>query len=148
MAEEKESKENGSQEKAQKEAQQKMMEMQMLQQQLQYMKQQIDMIKQQTQELNNTSEALNDLDKIGPGDEVLVPLGAGIFMKADARASKEFVINIGADVAVGKTGEEAVSMIKEQIEEMSKVQKQLEENYQKLIVRAQGLQDEMSGFIG
>ena len=127
----------------QQELQQKMMEMEMLQQQVQQIQQQLEMVSQQVDELNSTREALNDVNQTGPGDEVLVPMGAGIFMKADSRAQKEFIINVGSDVAVGKTSEEAIDMIKIQLGEMQKVQGQLQENSQKLNVRAQTLQQEL-----
>jgi len=84
---------------------------------------QIQMVEQ---ELEGLSEFLSSLEHLGKNQEkkMLAPLGRGIFIPADRRNEKLFV-EVGAEVFVRKSPQEAVLVVKEQLSRLNEVLVQL-----------------------
>jgi len=51
---------------------------------------------------------LKELKNVQKGNEMYVPMGAGIFVKAQTEETHNVVMNVGAGVCVEKTVDEAV----------------------------------------
>jgi len=85
----------------------------MMKQQSEEVEKQLDFVTQQVHELEEFSKTLEELDK-NDDKEILAPLGKGVFAKAERKDEKLFV-EVGADVLVRKTPEEARKVIQEQI---------------------------------
>jgi len=128
--------------------QRKYMEFQMIQQNMAQMKEQLTMIEQQIEEMSAAEESISELANINEDTEMVVPIGSGVFVKTKVKGSNEFIINVGANVAVAKTDAEAKKIINEQIEEVKKVQKQINQNILVLNERAQAIQQELSHLLG
>jgi len=128
----------------QKEIQEKYMELQMLDQQMKQIQQQSQVIINQVAELNNITEALDDLKKVNPGTETLFPISNGIFVKGSISDSKKVNINVGGNVIVSKTTDEAKELIIRQLDEIKKLETQLNTDLQQLSVKAIELQKEIS----
>jgi len=123
------------------------MQMQLIEQQMQQVQKQLKIIEGQIQELNLTEQALDDLKTTKPGTEILVPMASGIFVKAELKENKELAINVGADTVVKKDVDEAKKLITDQIEEVTKMQQELNSNLEKLALSAQMVEKELQKLI-
>ena len=130
-----------------KQIQQKYMELQMLGQQMQHIQKQLNMIEQQTLELDSTKESIETISKTKPGTELLVPISQGIFLKTQLKDTTELTVNVGADVAVKKTIQESKKLVTDQLVEITKFQRELSDNLEKLATKAQELEKELSKLI-
>lgn len=127
-----------------KKTQQTYIELQMLEQQMQQVQKQLQLLEEQTMELNSTQEAIATLSKTKPGTEILVPINQGIFLKAAVKDTKELTVNVGAEVGVKKSVQQAGDLIKEQLSEIEKFKLELASNLEKLSAKAQELEKELS----
>ena len=91
-----------------------------------------------------TKDAIDDLAAAKPGTEMLVPISSGIFVKGQIKDNKELTVNVGADTAVKKTIPETKKLIQQQLVEIKNFQKELNLNLQKLSLKAQETQKELS----
>lgn len=120
---------------------QKYLEMQMLDQQLQQVLKQLQVLEQQMLELETTKEAIEEIGKTEVGEEMFVPINAGIFAKGSLKSNKELLVNVGSNVAVSKTIPEAKGLIEEQIKEIDTFYTDLTTNQQKLTAKMEELQE-------
>ena len=126
-----------------KEVQEKYMQMQMIEQQMQQVQKQLKIIDQQMQELAMTDQALDELKNTKEGTEILVPMASGIFVKAELKDNKNLAVNVGADTVVKKDVDEAKNLITTQLEEVTKMQQELNANLEKLAGSAQMIEKEL-----
>ena len=131
----------------QEKLQQKYMEMQMLGQQMQSLQKQLQFTEQQALELNMAKQAIEDISKTNQGAEILVPVVSGIFVKAQVKDSKQFIVNVGSNTAVTASAEESKRLLEEQETEIRKVQTQLNTELQKLGQKGAHLEKELSEFV-
>lgn len=128
----------------QEQIQQKYIELQLLNQQIQQIQEQMTSLETQILEMQNLTKSLDEVKKIKKGSEIFVPLGAGIFVKANLQDSKEVLMNVGADVSVKKTIPDSKEVVKTQIEQMKNLMEQLEGALQKAAIQSQALQQEIA----
>jgi prefoldin alpha subunit len=98
----------------------------MLEQQAQEMKQQIESVDLQIRELESLKLSLEKLNE-NPSNEMLAPIGRGIFVKAELK-EKDLFVNVGSNVIVKRTCNEAGEILTKQIEEISKIKRGIENN--------------------
>jgi len=114
------------------ELQEKYMQSQTLHQQAMQSQKQIQQISDQLVELNLIKDGLVDISKTNLDTELLVPLSSGIFVKAKLMDNAEVVVNVGNNVSVSKTMDQADVLIDEQITQLQKVQHQLTSDLSKM----------------
>ena len=124
--------------------QQKYMEMQMIAQQIQQIQKQVELIENQLQELTVTKEALKTIGETKEGNEILVPLASGIFIKANLKDNKDVVVNVGSGTAVKKSLDEAGKLIEEQEKELADFKEELGKNLEKLTENARSFEKELT----
>lgn len=107
---------------------QKLFEIRMLEQQYNQIQAQIDSIKKVTKEIKKLKSELSEL-KIGK--EILASVGKGVFVKAQI-LSEKLKVDIGGKNIIEKTIPETKNIISMQIKKLNDVQKELEENLEKL----------------
>ena|SRR3989344_3746066 len=125
------------------ELQRKYFEFQLLDQQLKQIQEQIFLIQQQIQELESLNANLDSISKTEKKSEILSPLGAGVFIKTELKENKEVLMNIGAKTAVLKTIPDAKKLIALQVNELKRIDMQLNEQLQQGALRASALQEEV-----
>ncbi len=133
---------------SEKDAQEKYFQFQLLAQQVEQLDQVISTLRKQVEELNSLKQTLEEITHIPEGNELLVPLGAGIFLKASLKDTKELLMNVGSKVVVKKTPFEALEMIKIQVEEITRVLEDSEKEHAKLATEQGALQEEVSALMG
>ena len=128
-------------------AQQKYIEVQVLEQQLKQNQKNLEIMHQQMLELNAISESLVELKKTKKGQEMLVPLGSGIFVKSELKDNNEILTNVGSDVVISKTSAEAKTFIKKQTEFVTGMISKTEKEMQSAVVKYQELKEELQGMV-
>ncbi|SRR3989344_1668968 len=109
--------------------QRKYIEIQILEQQIKQIQKNLEILNQQIFELNMISNSLTEIKKTKIGQELLIPLGSGIFIKTELKDNNEILTNVGSDVVVSKTNAETKTFIKSQtefvIEMITKIEQEL-----------------------
>ncbi len=86
-------------------------------------------------EISATQDTLKELKKMKKENEILFPLGAGIFSFGKINNSSEVLLNIGANTITKKSVETAEILLekrkKEQEEILTNIENQIQENYSK-----------------
>ena len=113
------------------EIQQKYIELQFLNQQIKKVQEQFMFFQQQLAELINLETSLLDMKNIKEDSELFSSLGSGIFVNSKLVDPKNVLVNVGASVLVTKTVEEAIKLIKTQIENVNKSQETIKEELTK-----------------
>jgi prefoldin alpha subunit len=129
----------------QKNIQEKYMEFQALAQQMQAAEKQIQKVAAQLQEVNSAKEALAEISKAGAGKEILVPVTAGIFVKAELKNTDDLIVNVGSNVAVNKSVDDTKKLLDEQILDVEQYQKELSMALEAYAARLQELQQDLEG---
>ena len=138
---------NGNREGAHKKAQELYMELRMLSEQIQEVQKQIGSFEENVTEVNESKKGLNELSEIECGKEILVPIVSGIFVKAEIKETKEFIVNVGANVAVTKSIEEVQKLLSHQLDQVQNVQNELIEGLQNKIAKAKTIEAQLKKII-
>jgi len=125
----------------------KYMEIKLLEQQFGQIKQQITNLELQLIELKRLNESLEDLSKVKKNSEILVPLGGGIFSKAELKDDKDFFMNVGANIVVKKSREEAKKILDKQIKELESIFVQTEEQLNGIALQLHVGQQELQSLV-
>ena len=112
------------------------MELQMLQQQSGQVQQQLQMLSQKKLQIENGMKSIQSL-KAG---ETLLPILQGIFLKVDLKELKGIVVNIGNGICVEKTQEQTITMLQEQLDEISQFEQELLQQIAAFAEKAKGLE--------
>jgi prefoldin alpha subunit len=96
-------------------------------------------------ELAFASATIEGLSKEKPGAPLLVPIGGGSFIKAEAASTETLVVGMGAGVSVEKPREEAKQIVDKRIAELRKsmttLQQQLGQVMERMRTNRQQLDD-------
>jgi len=108
--------------------------LEMYKEQIESLTNQSQIIQAMIEEYNRTKITLDKISNVEDGTEVLLSVGGGAFVNANVKDTKKVVYNIGADILVEKTIEEAVKSIDERID-------LLYNNLQKVVETTQKLEE-------
>ena len=128
-------------------AQEIYMELNELNQNAKQLQNQLDVITHQLLDLNATSNSLDEFNKIEIGKEIFVPLSSGIFARASINDTSKLFVNVGAGVVVKKDIASTKKLIQRQIEELSKIQKQMVNELEKMLNHATNLEQELQNLV-
>ena len=113
-------------EKNQEEQQEIMFKLSMFEQQIQQLQQQLQAVEKGIVELNSLNLGLDEL--VGKeGKEIFASIGKGIFAKAKL-ISEDLIVDVGDKNLVKKTIPETQKLVKNQIEKLEEVKKELNKN--------------------
>ena len=126
-----------------KKTQEKYMEIQMLEQQFQEMQEYLVNIENKLVRSQQVKGSLTEFENIKEGQEILVPVGDGIFAKAKLLNNKELKLNTGSNTVVTKKIGEIKKLIDEQPDEISSVYKKITQDIQKIISKISETEQEL-----
>src|SRR3989338_6527771 len=95
-------------------------------------------------ELMVTKQSLVDMEKVKPGTEILVPLSAGIYARADIKENDTFIVNVGSNIALSKNLASTQKIIEDQISEIRKLQENLSQELGVNTAKAAELEEELN----
>jgi prefoldin alpha subunit len=121
----------------------KMFEAEMVHHQLEQVQSNLQNLDKQMADVVAMKEALHTFKTINAEDELLVPVAAGVFMKAKATGEHTLRVNVGQGVTVDKTPEQVQEMLDEQMTEMRNYEEQMHKQFDELLAKLQNLEQEL-----
>lgn len=112
------------------------LKLQMIDQQIKQVQAQQQQVEQQLTDIAQVKEALGDLESVQNGNEILVPVAGGIFLKATLDDPNTIFLNVGAHVNVKKSLPEVVSLLDEQSAAIEKNYLDLQTTFEDLFHQA------------
>lgn len=116
---------------------------QSLQQQMKDIVGQIEEISLRLHEVDSIMVSIEETSKIEKGTEILVPVSNGIFIKAEAKETKDFLVNIGASKVTTKNTDQVIKMLEKQKIELLNLQTELSKEAEKYEKELLDLQKEL-----
>jgi prefoldin alpha subunit len=106
---------------------------QLVQQQVAEMEDQVAHIESKKLELQMVIDSINEL-KDKQRAEMLVPIGSGVLARAELVDTDNFLVNVGANIVVEKSGKEAQDAIKTQLGELDRAKEMFIKELEKMIM--------------
>lgn len=113
-----------------KEQQELFYKLSVFEQQIQQLQQQLQIIEQNINDLNSLNFGLDDIE-VSVGNEMLAPLGKGIFVKSKI-LSKELTVDVGNKTFVKKSVPETKKIINEQTEKLESIKQDVTNKIQEV----------------
>jgi len=107
--------------------------------QLEGILEQQQLVQMSLEELARGKATVSEFMKAEEGDEVLVPVGGGSFVRAKANDSKKVLVNVGSGITIEKTAEEALQLMDLRAQEMMDAMKKLGESRQVIEMKSEQL---------
>ena len=117
-------------------------EYQMLNQQLKQLHENLEALTRHAQELGKIKEGLNRMINIKHENETLIGFGSGIFLKGEIKDMQKVVMNVGVNIFVEKTIQEAEETVTKQLQDVNELTKQIEQEAENTGQRIQWIQEE------
>jgi len=127
--------------------QEKYLQLQLLDAQMKNFQQEMTLMEQKKSELLRMSEGLDGLKTLKKGADIRAPMGAGVYVESKLDNVSEILLNVGANVMVRKPINDAIKLVKDQIEQSDALLTNLAINIQALGMQAEKIQDEMQDLI-
>lgn len=105
----------------------------------------LDIVRAAISEVTLAFNTLEGMKNLTEGQETLIPVGAGSYIRTKIADSKKLVMGIGAGVAIEKDVESSVGELKSRLEEMDRaktsIQQQLEQTASRYQQDREALED-------
>jgi len=119
-----------------------------LQNQLAGIEEQLGMLRAMTEEFQQARSALDALRAARVGDEVLVPLGGGQFVRAKLAEADRVLSGIGAGLSVEGPVAEALRRVEAQLQSASEAQQKLASEGQRIVDQMHALEARVAQLAG
>lgn len=123
-----------------KEEQELIFKLSIFEQQMQQLQQQLRAVEQGIIDLSSLNLGLDEI-KGKKGEEILAPIGRGIFAKAKL-ISNDLIVDIGGKNFVKKSIDETKKILQEQIKKLAEIKKELNDNLESMSNELQSLVSE------
>ncbi len=90
-------------------------------------------------EIDSTILTLKNVSALEGAKEVLIPLSAGVYMRAVINKQEKFLVNIGSNILVEKNLEETLDALNKRREELTQLINRRVEELNNIVARAQQL---------
>jgi prefoldin alpha subunit len=107
--------------------QQQQQQQQQFAQRMQFLQQQLEVLQHQLGELQQVRETIASVEGIQKDQEVLVPLGAGVYVRGNITPTEKVIMNVGATVVVEKSAKAAEKTVDDQIKQLETIGQQMNE---------------------
>ncbi|MCB9359370.1 prefoldin subunit alpha [Candidatus Woesearchaeota archaeon] len=131
----------------QQQLQQKYMEFQMLQQQMKQISENMQQVTERIAEVSKVIENVKQLGEVSEGNEILVPISNGIFIKAKSGKTTDFLVNVGSKSVVQKDQKGVIELLEKQKVELIELQNDMTRDLGELEDNGMRLQDELQAIM-
>ena len=121
-----------------------MFEAEMLNQQLERLQEYLGNMDRQAAEITALKSAIDAWSSVPAGDEMLVPIAAGVFAHAHSSVDKTLRVNVGNNTVVAKTVPEMHVMLDTQLTEMRTYEEELHKQFDQLLARLGAIEAEFN----
>ena len=118
-------------------------ELRMASAQIKQLQQQLEAVEEKRQELGTAAESLDSLKSAQKKAKLLAPVTEGIFASATLDNTEELIVNVGSNVCVKKTVDEAKALLTAKQHELLGYQESMLEELNKLTDHAEALEKEL-----
>ncbi len=115
-------------------------DLELINQRLTELSQSLQLAEQQLEQVSIALAVMKELDSSSEGQELLVPIGGGVFFSVARSAVKDIKVAVGAGVVVNKSSADAQDFVKKQFDELQAYYQQLIMTYDLTAQKAQELQ--------
>ncbi|MBI3033807.1 hypothetical protein HYY72_01480 [Candidatus Woesearchaeota archaeon] len=129
------------------ELQKKYLELQLMGKQIKSSQAQIEALDEQLEAMEQLLIYLDEFKRVKPGSEMLSAISEGIFVKSTLQSNAELVVNVGSDVAVTKTPDEAQELIRARIGQGQRHRTRLVEDFEGMVMLARESEKELSSMV-
>ena len=124
--------------------QEKLMEYQHLTKQVNHLQQHLTQMEKHLIDLERMKDSLSYISSVSEGQELLVPLGSGVFFKSIKSKDAQIIMSVGSDVCVEKDIPDTVSVVDTQIDELRNALTQIQTNLSYLMNKHNELKSHLS----
>jgi prefoldin alpha subunit len=100
----------------------------------------LENVDEQLVELNESMEIVNKFTELKNGDELRVPLTAGIYLKGEITDASKLMINVGQGVTVEKPPKDVLVVLNNQLTELNKYRTQIVTQMKEFVARIEEIQ--------
>jgi prefoldin alpha subunit len=118
-------------------------ELEMVNQRLTELNQSLQMTEQQLEQVSIALAVMKELQSSKEGQELLVPIGGGVFFSVERSAISDIKVAVGAGIVVDKSNEDAQVFVQKQFDELQAYYQKLITTYDLTAQKAQQLQEEI-----
>lgn len=108
---------------------------------------QIELINTSYNNLINTKNTLENLKNVKQGDEILVPIGGILNLKANIKDPDKSLFYVGNDVVIEKSIEESIETVEKLMEQHKEQVQKLQETLQQIENNLQAASQELQRFM-
>ena len=112
-------------------------------QQFQQLQQNVGALEKHVNDLNELKNNLTSISQVQVNEEVLIPLGSGIFLNGLLKDNKTTLMNAGVNVCVEKDISEAIKTVDSQIIDTNNLSNQMQEYSKQSLDRVQELHGQL-----
>ena len=112
-------------------------------QQFQQLQQNVGALEKHVNDLNELKNNLTSISQVQVNEEVLIPLGSGIFLNGLLKDNKTTLMNAGVNVCVEKDISEAIKTVDSQIIDTNNLLNQMQEYSKQSLDRVQELRGQL-----
>jgi prefoldin alpha subunit len=116
-------------------------EMQIYREEAQVIQQQLANLQINYSSTEAAVQTLENLSKLKKGEDMLLPIGSGAYIKSKVESNEVALIDVGAGVIVEKPVPEAVTFLKSKMTEMDSVRDKLQKNFVGISNKMKSLED-------
>ena len=116
--------------------------------QIKQVQEQLEAVEQKKQELEDAAEGVSQLKNASKGAKMLAPVTDGIFVRTTLESTDEVLVNVGSDVCVKKSVEEATTILRAKQQELMSYHELMLEELNKLTDAANMLEKELGRLVG
>jgi prefoldin alpha subunit len=117
--------------------QEKQILLQQLNERAQYLQKKLQVLEHQLKEISDVKVGLENI-----GDDMLFPLGAGVFVKGK-RSSEKLMVNIGKGVVVEKDVSDVLKTVSDQLSRLEEISVQMNQEMGEVVGQMQMVQLEL-----
>ncbi|MEM4679681.1 MAG: prefoldin subunit alpha [Thermofilaceae archaeon] len=107
------------------------------------MRKRIELLNASINEVAAARRALEETQNLNEGDELLVPLGAGVFVRVKLANKSSVVVTIGANIMIEKNVDEALKIVGSREQQIRDALQRSMAEYQALLNRLQELEQQI-----
>jgi len=122
-------------------------ELELVNQRLTELTQGLQMTEQQLEHSSLALSVLKELANTTDNQEILVPVGNGVFFTVNQSSIRDIKVAVGAGVVVDKSNADALAFVRKQFDELQSYYSQLITSYELTVQKANQLQEQIeSGY--
>jgi len=113
-----------------------------LQEQRDALQEQLELIYNNIETYEITKKTIENIKELKEGDEILLPLGNIALIKAKIVNPEEFIVNIGADIALVKNADDTIKYIEKNLELLNNTREKSEQDFRNILQEIQSLEEQ------